>query len=118
MSKKTQILISLDPELKKLAQQKCQYQFGIGLSPLIKIFLRSFITQKGVGFYIGDSDLCKLIDRWFTKKIFMKGRGKNSAPMPGPRLMDIYNLNASKNSDDDCSCRMCEEIGKLPKLYE
>ena len=90
--KKAQISITLDADLKEFAQYKCRKILGIGLSPLIKIFLRTFVTQKGIGFYVGDDDLCQLIHRWFTKKEFEIGR-KGCAPMRGPRLRDIYELN-------------------------
>ena len=89
--KQQQLTIRMDAQLYKLAKNKCNNQFGIGLSPLIKMFLKAFITQRGVGFYVGDDDLCKLFNMWFTKKKLEKGR-KGCAPLPGPRLKDIYQL--------------------------
>ena len=91
MSQKVQIIISIDKELKKFAQNKCKHQFGIGLSPLIKIFLKSFVTQKGVGFYVGDDDLCRLFSQWLSKKTMEMNR-KGCAPLPGPRLKDMYDM--------------------------
>lgn len=92
MPKYKQLTIRLDPKLHIMAQLKCKNQLGIGLSPLIKMFLRSFVTQKGVGFYVGDDDLCSLFSDWLRKKRMEIGR-KGCAPMPGPRLKDIYDLN-------------------------
>ncbi|OGC81098.1 MAG: hypothetical protein A2788_01225 [Candidatus Abawacabacteria bacterium RIFCSPHIGHO2_01_FULL_46_8] len=81
----------LDYELYQLAKEKCKAQFGIGLSPLIKMFLRAFVTQRGIGFYVGDDDLCKLFNSWLVKKKMERGR-KGCAPLPGPKLSDIYEL--------------------------
>ena len=86
-----QINIGLDAELYQLAKIKCKDQFGIGLSPLIKMFLRAFVTQKGVGFFVGDQQLRQLFTSWLTKK-YMR---KNNSQMPdswGPRLQDIYDM--------------------------
>lgn len=87
-----QITIRIDKELYSMAKNKCKSQFGIGLSPLIKIFLRSFVTQKGVGFYVGNDDLCKLYSQWLGKKSLEKHR-KGCAPLPGPKLKDLFRLN-------------------------
>ncbi len=91
MSKKRQINIQLDEELYQMVKYKCKHRLGIGMSPLIKLFLRSFVTQKGVGFYVGDDDLCDLFGRWLGKKSMEQGR-EGCAPLPGPRLKDIYAL--------------------------
>lgn len=91
MIKQQQLTIRMDSNLYDLAKNKCKRQFGIGLSPLIKVFLKSFVTQRGIGFYIGDDDLCVLFNRWLGKKRAERGR-KGCAPMPGPRLKDIYEL--------------------------
>jgi len=91
MTKQQQLTIRLDSELYMKARQKCNNQLGIGLSPLVKIFLKSFVTQKGVGFYIGDQDLRELFSDWLRKKRAEIGR-KGCAPMMGPRLKDLYDL--------------------------
>ena len=91
MPKQRQLTIRLDPKLYLMAKSKCKNQFGIGLSPLIKIFLKSFVTQKGVGFYVGDDDLCELFSDWLRKKRMEKDR-KGCAPLLGPRLRDLYDL--------------------------
>ncbi len=88
------MIIRLDEELYKAAKHKCKERFGIGLTPLIKIFLKSFVTQKGVGFYVGDDDLAQLFNSWLSKKRLEKGR-KGCAPLPGPRLKDLYDLKPS-----------------------
>lgn len=91
MSEQKQMILRLDKELYEAAKRKCKDQFGIGLTPLIKIFLKSFITQRGVGFYVGDDDLCQLFSRWLSKKKFEKSR-EGCAPFPVPRLKDLYDL--------------------------
>ncbi len=91
MSTKKQINIRLDPDLYERAKTKCQDHFGIGLSPLIKVFLKSFVTQRGVGFYVGDQDLSRLFNRWLYKKSSEKNR-RGCAPLPGPKLKDLYEL--------------------------
>lgn len=88
-----QVNIRLDEELYRLVKFKCNQKFGIGISPLLKIFLRAFVTQKGIGFYVGDDDLCHLFDRWLGKKKLEQGRSKKCLPLPGPRLKDLYELN-------------------------
>jgi len=59
MPKQKQLTVRMNADLYEMAREKCDIQFGIGLSPLIKVFLKAFVSQKGAGFYIGDNDLCK-----------------------------------------------------------
>ena len=92
MAKQKQFIIRMDEELYEKVKYKCKVHFGIGITPLIKIFLTSFITQKGVGFYVGDNDLCQLFNQWLSKKYMEIGR-KGLTPLPGPRLKDLYELN-------------------------
>jgi hypothetical protein len=77
------------------AMKKCKKKFGISLSALIKVFLVSFTSQKGVGFYVGDDDICQLFERWLLKK-----QSQMSNPdgfvMPRPRLYDLYDLGNKK----------------------
>lgn len=97
MPEQQQMTIRMNKALYRSAKAKCHSRFGIGLSPLIKIFLTSFVSQRGVGFYVGDDDLSKLFNRWLSKKSMEKSR-KGCAPLPGPRLRDIYELsNGSPN---------------------
>ncbi len=91
MFNEKRITLRLDAELHRMAKFKCKQYFGIGLTPLIKIFLRSFVTQKGVGFYVGDDDLCDLFARWLSKKGAERYR-KGCASLGGPRLKDLYQL--------------------------
>lgn len=90
-----QLTIRLDSELYGLAKKKCKDRFGIGLSPLIKVFLKSFVTQGGVGFYVGDDDLCKMFNNWLVKKSWEQ-KAKGRLALPGPRLKDLYSLNPSR----------------------
>ncbi len=40
----------MDAELYEMAKQKCDVNFGIGLSSLIKIFLKSFVIERPLPF--------------------------------------------------------------------
>ena len=91
MKREHQLNLRLDTELYRLAKAKCKDQFGIGIAPLIKIFLRTFVTQRGIGFFVGDMDLKNILSRWLTKKMMEQGR-KGCSPLPGPRLRDLYDL--------------------------
>lgn len=95
MPKQKQLTIRMDDELYQMAKYKCKKQFGIGLSPIIKVFLKSFITQRGIGFYIGDDDLCNLFGRWLSRKRGEIGR-EGCARLPGPNLKDLYELSPGK----------------------
>lgn len=95
MSKNIQFSISINENLLRKAQQKCKSRFDITLSALIKVFLASFASQKGVGFYIGDDDICQLFNRWVTKKTLEKDQ-KGGFKLPHPRLMDLYDLGNKK----------------------
>ena len=85
------ITIALDEELYNRVKYKCKEQMGMPVSPLIKMFLRAFISQSGVGFVVGDQDLKKLFNSWLLKKRMEIGR-KGCAPLPGPRLKDLFQL--------------------------
>lgn len=91
ISKQHRLTLRLNKDLYESAKYKCRVDFGTGLTPLIKFFLRSFVTQKGVGFYVGDDDLRLLFWRWLVKKKLERGRD-GCAPLPGPRLKDLYEL--------------------------
>lgn len=89
------ITIRLDEELYQQVKLKCNSRLGIGMSPLIKVFLKSFVTQSGVGFYVGDADLRGLFNKWLFKKGLekrLKKVAKNYTPLPGVRLKDLYEL--------------------------
>lgn len=93
------LTILMNGDLYDEAQEKCYCKLGIALSSLVKVFLKAFVSQRGVGFYIGDDDLCHLFSRWLMKKSWDKDEyrrdwRKRKAGMPdrGPRLKDLYNL--------------------------
>lgn len=98
MKKQKQVLIRMDSNLYEMAKRKCDEKFGIGLSPLIKVFLKSFVSQKGVGFYVGDDDLCQLFAKWLIKKRGDKGRNGGSH-LAGPYLKDLYHLGNTGKRD-------------------
>lgn len=85
-----QLTIRLDEELLRMAKDKCKNRFGISVSALIKFFLKAFVTQAGVGFYVGDDNLCKLFARWIFKK-------KNKLSF-GPSLKDLYELSPGRDN--------------------
>ena len=86
-----QLTIRMNAELYQMAKNKCRQEFGIGLSPLIKIFLKAFVTQQGIGFFVGDEDLHNIFSRWLSKKSLERYR-KGCAPLPGPKLKKLYDL--------------------------
>ena len=85
------LTVRMDEELYQMAKVKAK-KLGLPLATLVKVFLRSFITQKGVGFYVGDDDLTELFRRWMSKRQFEKDRGSRVAVI-GPKLKDIFDLN-------------------------
>jgi hypothetical protein len=50
------------------------------------------VSQRGVGFYVGDDDLCQLFSKWLMKKQMNKGR-KGGTHLTRPYLRDLYDLN-------------------------
>ena len=93
MSEQVKITVRLPKKLHQQAREKCQNEFGIGISHLLKIFLKAFVTQKGIGFYVGDDDLCRLISRWIVRREYeCKNPRSGKYRAPGPRLKDIYEL--------------------------
>ncbi len=90
MTKLKQFTIRIDADVYETAKWKAE-KLGLPLATLIRVFLKAFITQKGVGFYIGDYDLCKLFNRWMSKRQFEKMRGGRVAVI-GPKLKDIFEL--------------------------
>jgi hypothetical protein len=86
-----QLAIKMNADLYKQAKWKCREIFGIGLSPLIKVFLRAFVNERGVGFFIGEEQLRNVFHWWLSKKRAEKDR-KGGAWMPGPKLRDLYEI--------------------------
>jgi len=91
MKQQKKFTIRINEDIYEAAKEKCENQLGISLSNLTKIFLRSFISQRGVGFYIGDDDLCGLFTKWLTKKQLIKSRGVTHY-YAGPYLKDLFKL--------------------------
>ncbi|MCK4815348.1 hypothetical protein KA005_06225 [bacterium] len=89
------LTIRLEENLHKNAKYKCKQKFGISLSALIKVFLASFTSQNGVGFYIGDDDICQLFERWLREKAERKVN-PNGFAVYRPRLKDLYDLGNRK----------------------
>ena len=91
MAKQQQLTIRMEPELYRLVKQKCNRELGVGISPLIKIFLKAFVTQDGVGFFVGNVELRRVFNNWLSKKYLEIGR-KGSAPLPGPTARELYRV--------------------------
>jgi antitoxin component of RelBE/YafQ-DinJ toxin-antitoxin module len=60
MPEQTQFTIRMSADLHNKAKTKCKEEFDMCLSTLVKLFLKSFISQKGIGFTIGDDEFYKL----------------------------------------------------------
>ena len=67
-SSEARITIRIDKELNERAQFKCKTLFGIGLSTLMKLFLKSFVSQKNVGFYVGDDAFNDSLNRELNRR--------------------------------------------------
>jgi antitoxin component of RelBE/YafQ-DinJ toxin-antitoxin module len=89
MRKFVQLTIRMDSELHKKAMDKCKNEFDMCLGTLVKLFLKSFISQKGIGFHIGDEEFYKKLNSWLSKKQFEKYRGVHY-PFLGPTLGELY----------------------------
>ena len=63
MSNTCQFTIRIDVGLKKEAQKKAKEKFGIGLGTLAKLFFKSFVNQSNIGFYVGDDEFEKKLDK-------------------------------------------------------
>lgn len=86
-----QLNIRISPELYEKVQDKCKNKLNISMSTLIKVFLQSFVSQEGVGFYIGEQDLKHLFNRWLLKKEVHKDKN-GTGTFRRPRLKDLYDL--------------------------
>lgn len=91
MKKCKQISVRIDADVYQTAKQKAE-KLGLPLATLLRIFLKAFITQRGVGFYVGDQDLAQLFSRWMHKRQFEKERGNRRLAIIPPRLKDIFEL--------------------------
>ena len=91
--KQHQLNIRVNQQLYAMVKNKCEREFGIGIAPLIKIFLKTFVTQDGLGFFVGDVQLRKLINNWILKKSSEKSNnGKECSHLFGPKLREIYRI--------------------------
>ena len=90
MSTQSQFIVRLDTQIYQKARTKCKKEFDMCLSTLIKLFLKNFISQHGIGFHIGDDEFYKLLNSWLRKKQFEKQRNTHY-PFLGPRLKDLLN---------------------------
>ncbi len=90
MTKTVKLTIRVDHELNRLVSYKAKQYFGIPLATLLKVFLKAFVSEGGLGFYVGDENLHRLFERWLRKKRAERHR-QGCAPLPGPRVQDILN---------------------------
>lgn len=91
MKEQKQLTVKMNKDLYEAAMRKCDEQLSISLSALIKVFLSSFVSQRGVGFYVGDEDLCALFAKWVRKQKLRKSI-QNKYSYVGPYLKDLYDL--------------------------
>lgn len=89
MNKKT-FTVTIDADLYGMAKWKAD-KLGFPLATLVRVFLKSFTTQRGVGFYVGDQDLVKMLNSWMHDRQFEKAGG-GRMNVVGPRLKDIFEL--------------------------
>lgn len=68
MDTEVKITIRIDATLNERAAQKIHGLFGIGLSTFVKIFLKSFVDQKNIGFYMGDHEFNEGMARPLRKR--------------------------------------------------
>lgn len=97
MTQYKQLNVRMDADLYQKAQDKCKEKFDIGLSALIKVFLASFVSQGGIGFYVGDDDICDMFHKWILRKRFERQRPGCFATQ-NPKLRDLYDLGNKKTS--------------------
>ncbi len=90
MKKLKQINIRIDEDLYSIAKKKAD-KLGMPLATLVRVFLKSFTTQAGVGFYVGDQDLAQLFNRWMSHRQLEKYRDGRITVNPS-RLRDIFEL--------------------------
>jgi len=91
MSKKKQITIYLNEDLYEAVKQKCHDQLNVCMGTFIKIFLKAFVTQEGVGFFVGNEDLRKKFKSWLIQKHHEK-EGPRDTWGSRPSFRDIFNI--------------------------
>lgn len=95
MPKKITLTIRLDKELYKQVKYKADKELCMPLATLIRVFLKAFVTQTGVGFFVGNHDLTKLINKWVRHRQFERSRGTRLNLKYNPhKLKDIFDLGA------------------------
>lgn len=70
MKKEAKLTLRIEGELNEQAKFKCQRLFGIGVSTFIKLFLKSFVSQNHIGFYVGDDQFSDALNCELRKKRF------------------------------------------------
>lgn len=93
MSKQVTITIRLDEDLYKQAKIKADKKLCMPLATLVRVFLKAFVTQSGVGFFVGNHDLTELINKWVSHRKFEKMHG-GRVNMNYIKLRDIFDLEA------------------------
>lgn len=91
MKDQKQLTIRMNKNLYEAAMRKCDEQLSVSLSALVKIFLSAFVSQRGVGFYVGEQDLSDLFAKWLRKQKLRKSLA-NKYSYVGPYLKDLYDL--------------------------
>ncbi len=81
----------IDAELYKQFKSKCNMKYNITMSALLKVFIKSFVTQDGVGFVIGDQNLRRKFNSWLLKREAQKWPNSDGTFLD-TRLKDLYDL--------------------------
>lgn len=94
MSKKVTITVRLDEDLYKQAKFKSDKRLCMPLATLLRVFLKAFVSQRGVGFFVGDHDLTELINKWVRHREFERSRNTRLNIYNSHKLKDIFDLEA------------------------
>jgi hypothetical protein len=91
--KKKKLTVVLDEDLYKQAKLKSDKKLCMPLATLVRVFLKAFVTQKGVGFFVGESELTELINKWVRHRDFERSRD-GRVTIHNNKLRDIFDLKA------------------------
>lgn len=81
----------LDAELHEQFKHKCKGKYNLTMSALLKVFIKSFVTQDGVSFVVGEPNLRQKFNRWLLKREVQKGPNSRGTFL-NTRLKDLYDL--------------------------
>lgn len=91
MSGKKKLTIEIDADLYRIAKYKADKKLCMPLATLVRVFLKAFVSQNGIGFFVGDHQLTELINKWVRKRDFERMRNGRVSVITN-RLRDIFDL--------------------------